>query len=105
MAASSFVFHTPPRARIFRKVPRVTSSVASSASTGSKDVVVVGGGIAGLAVSLALHRLGVSSAILEQGRTLRTGGTSLTLFKNGWRVLDSLGVGDELRQDFLPIQG
>lgn len=67
--------------------------------------MVVGGGIAGLAVSLALHRLGVSSLVLEQGRTLRAGGTSLTLFKNGWRVLDSLGVGDELRQDFLPIQG
>lgn len=104
--ASSLVFRTPPLCQFSRKTPRVASSLAPSVSTSSKEeVVVVGGGIAGLAVSLALHRLGVSSLVLEQGRTLRTGGTSLTLFKNGWRVLDSLGVGDELRQDFLPIQG
>ncbi|XP_078148239.1 FAD/NAD(P)-binding oxidoreductase family protein isoform X1 [Carex rostrata] len=105
--ASSLVFQTPPppRNQMFRKIPRVASPLVSCASTSSEAVVVVGGGIAGLAVSLALHRLGVSSLVLEQGRTLRAGGTSLTLFKNGWRVLDSLGVGDELRQDFLPIQG
>ncbi|KAK5847268.1 hypothetical protein PVK06_003573 [Gossypium arboreum] len=35
----------------------------------------------------------------------RTGGTSLTLFKNGWRVLDAIGVADTLRGQFLEIQG
>ncbi|KAJ3689036.1 hypothetical protein LUZ61_018200 [Rhynchospora tenuis] len=103
--ASSLVFPAAPRNQISRRIPRVTSSLGSNASTSSKEVVVVGGGIAGLAVSLALHRLGVSSLVLEQGRTLRTGGTSLTLFKNGWRVLDSLGAADELRQSFLPVKG
>ncbi|KAJ3671438.1 hypothetical protein LUZ60_007517 [Juncus effusus] len=80
------------------------SSTATS-SVSKQDAVVVGGGIAGLAVSVSLHKLGVNSIVLEQGSALRTGGTSLALFKNGWRVLDSLGVGDELRQNFLPIQG
>ncbi|KAK0588140.1 hypothetical protein LWI29_034883 [Acer saccharum] len=37
--------------------------------------------------------------------SLRTGGTSLILFKNGWRVLDAIGVGSELRTQFLEIQG
>nr|CAD1818700.1 unnamed protein product [Ananas comosus var. bracteatus] len=70
-----------------------------------EEVVIVGGGIAGLATALALRRLGVAAAVLEQGASLRAGGTSLTLFKNGWRVLDALGVADELRAKFLQIQG
>ncbi|KAF6158817.1 hypothetical protein GIB67_012460 [Kingdonia uniflora] len=83
-----------------------------------EDIVVVGAGIAGLATALCLHRgyeflgvlllltrLGVSSAVLEQGESLRTSGTSLTLFKNGWRVLDEMGVGDKLRSQFVEIQG
>lgn len=52
-----------------------------------------------------LGRLGVRSLVLEQGDSLRTGGTALTLFKNGWRVLDAIGVGDELRSRFLQIEG
>lgn len=43
--------------------------------------------------------------MLEQAESLRTGGTSLTLFKNGWRVLDAIGVGNVLRTQFVEIQG
>uniref|UniRef100_A0A7N0V252 FAD-binding domain-containing protein n=1 Tax=Kalanchoe fedtschenkoi TaxID=63787 RepID=A0A7N0V252_KALFE len=71
----------------------------------AEDVVVVGGGIAGLSTAVALQRLGVRSLVLEQADGIRTGGTSLTLFKNGWRVLDAIGVGSELRRQFLEIQG
>lgn len=70
-----------------------------------EHVVIVGGGIAGLATALSLHRLGVRSLVLEQAESLRTGGTSLTLMKNGWRVLDAIGVANELRPQFLEIQG
>lgn len=52
-----------------------------------------------------IFRLGLRSLVLEQAESLRTGGTSLTLFKNGWRVLDAIGVGNELRSQFLEIQG
>lgn len=47
----------------------------------------------------------MKSLVLEQAESLRTGGTSLTLFKNGWQVLDEMGIGDELRPHFLEIQG
>ncbi|KAK1565769.1 hypothetical protein Q3G72_034527 [Acer saccharum] len=70
-----------------------------------EDIVIVGAGIAELATAVSLHRLGVGSLVLEQADSLRTGGTSLTLFKNGWRVLDAIGVGSELRTQFLEIQG
>ena len=43
--------------------------------------------------------------VLEQAESLRTGGTSLTLFKNGWRVLDAISVGPQLRTQFLEIEG
>lgn len=65
----------------------------------------MGAGIAGLASALALHRLGVKSLVLEEADSLRTGGTSLTLFKNGWRVLDVLGVAEDLRKDYTEILG
>lgn len=52
-----------------------------------------------------MFRLGIRSVVLEQAESLRTGGTSLTLFKNGWRVLDAIGVGSNLRNQFLEIEG
>lgn len=50
-------------------------------------------------------RLGVRSVVLEQAESLRTGGASITLFKNGWRALDAIGVANDLRTQFLEIQG
>ncbi|URD87724.1 FAD binding domain [Musa troglodytarum] len=81
--------------------------VASIDNTREEEIVVVGAGIAGLAAALSLHRYFVSSPfrLVARGESLRAGGTSLTLFKNGWRVLDSIGVADELRAQFLQIQG
>jgi len=43
--------------------------------------------------------------VLEQSESLRTGGTSLTLSKNGWGALDSIGVANYLRTQYLEIQG
>ncbi|KAI5655773.1 hypothetical protein M9H77_32960 [Catharanthus roseus] len=78
---------------------------AQSNAGNEEDVVIVGAGIAGLATAVALHRLGIGTKVLEQAESLRTGGTSLTLFKNGWSVLDAIGVGSQLRSQFLEIQG
>nr|AHW57725.1 humulone synthase 1 [Humulus lupulus] len=70
-----------------------------------EDIVIVGGGIAGLATAVSLHRLGVGSLVLEQGESLRTGGIALSLYKNGWRVLDAIGVGSDIRTQFIHLQG
>ncbi|KAJ0961856.1 hypothetical protein J5N97_029684 [Dioscorea zingiberensis] len=96
----------PSRSKRRQAITRgFTLRAALGSDARREEVVIVGAGIAGLATALSLHRLGVRSIVLEQGESLRTGGTSLTLFKNGWRVLDAIGVGDELRSQFLPIQG
>ncbi|XBH54926.1 monooxygenase 3 isoform X1 [Aegilops tauschii subsp. strangulata] len=97
--------HHPCSYSYHRRRRGAVSASSSSSSAKAEDVVIVGAGIAGLATALSLRRLGVSAIVLEQGPSLRAGGTSLTLFKNGWRVLDSIGVADELRAKYLRVQG
>ena len=38
--------------------------------------------------------------MLEQSAEIREGGAALSLWGNGWRALDALGVGDDLRKDY-----
>ncbi|XP_050227199.1 monooxygenase 2 isoform X1 [Mercurialis annua] len=95
----------PLQCRCSWNLTRVVSAMKSDVSISKENIVIVGAGIAGLATAASLQRLGIQSVVLEQAESLRTGGTSLTLFKNGWRVLDAIGVGSDLRSQFLEIQG
>ncbi|XP_004497185.1 monooxygenase 2-like [Cicer arietinum] len=70
-----------------------------------EDIVIVGAGIAGLTTSLGLHRLGVRSLILESWDGLRVSGFALTIWENGWKALDAVGVGDILRHQHLLLHG
>ncbi|KAK4259858.1 hypothetical protein QN277_006148 [Acacia crassicarpa] len=70
-----------------------------------EDIVIVGAGIAGLATSLGLHRLGVRSLVLESSNTVRASGFALTIWTNAWKALDALGIGDILRQQHLQLRG
>ncbi|MBA0850982.1 hypothetical protein Goshw_010610, partial [Gossypium schwendimanii] len=73
-------FRAQPRAKLNPSV-----NIKASAGVRKEDIVIVGAGIAGLVA-------GIGSVVLEQAASLRTGGTSLTLFKNGWRVLDAISL-------------
>ncbi|KMZ62231.1 Monooxygenase, FAD-binding protein [Zostera marina] len=85
---------------------RYSSIVRSVAGPPREEsIVIVGAGIGGLATAVSLKRLGIEAVVIEQGESLRTTGTSLGVFKNGWRVLDSIGVGDELRTQFAKLKG
>uniref|UniRef100_A0A0D9VPP6 FAD-binding domain-containing protein n=1 Tax=Leersia perrieri TaxID=77586 RepID=A0A0D9VPP6_9ORYZ len=67
-------------------------------------VVVVGAGIAGLAVALGLHRKGVNCTVLESSPELRASGFAFAVWRNALQALDALGVGDKIRKLHLHIQ-
>ncbi|XP_015170254.1 LOW QUALITY PROTEIN: 3-hydroxybenzoate 6-hydroxylase 1-like [Solanum tuberosum] len=70
-----------------------------------QEIVIVGGGLCGLATALALHRKGIKSVVLEKSETLRSAGGAIRVLPNGWKALDQLGVASHLRTTALPLQG
>ncbi|KAE9454956.1 hypothetical protein C3L33_13145, partial [Rhododendron williamsianum] len=91
------------------------------------EIVIVGGGICGLATALALHRwrnvpegdiaflrdtwrphdgcpMGGQPLCPMRSETLRASGAGIAILANGWRALEQLGVASHLRQTALPIE-
>ena len=70
-----------------------------SLSNGNKpSVLLVGGGIGGLAAALALARLGIGVDLLEQSAAIGEIGAGLQLGPNAFAALDALGVGEAVRR-------
>ncbi|KAJ0967528.1 hypothetical protein J5N97_024445 [Dioscorea zingiberensis] len=69
-----------------------------------EEIVIVGGGIAGLATAVALRRVGLQCLVLELAPELRATGAALTLFPNAFRALVSLGVAHKLSGIYQPLQ-
>ena len=57
-----------------------------------RRVLIVGGGIAGLALARALDRLGIAPVVIEREPIWRTTGTGIYLPGNAARALRELGV-------------
>ncbi|MEV5339888.1 FAD-dependent monooxygenase [Streptomyces sp. NPDC052676] len=66
--------------------------------------VVIGGGIGGLTVAVALHRSGRQVTVLERARSLEPVGAAISLAPNALRALDVIGLGDTIR-DLAAWQG
>lgn len=62
------------------------------------EIVIVGGGIAGLAAAVALGRHGHGVTVLEQAEEFGDAGSGLSLWPNALRALDALGVGEDVRR-------
>ena len=62
------------------------------------DVIIVGGGIAGLAAALSLSRTGCSVRLFEQAPEFSEIGAGIMLTPNATRVLHHLGLGDALEE-------
>jgi 2-polyprenyl-6-methoxyphenol hydroxylase-like FAD-dependent oxidoreductase len=61
------------------------------------SVLIVGGGIGGMAAALSLSRLGMAVTVLEQASTLGEIGAGIQLAPNAFAALDALGVGERTR--------
>lgn len=59
-------------------------------------VIVVGGGIGGLTAAVALKQQGCDVTIYERVSELRPAGSGISVWSNGVKVLNSLGLGTEL---------
>ncbi|HSV20914.1 MAG TPA: 3-hydroxybenzoate 6-monooxygenase [Casimicrobiaceae bacterium] len=63
----------------------------------SQPVIVVGGGIGGLAACLALSQLGHPVTVIEQAETIGEIGAGIQLGPNAFAAMDALGAGERLR--------
>jgi salicylate hydroxylase len=63
-----------------------------------RKVAVIGGGIGGLTVALALLRRGINVDIYEQSPEFREVGAGIEISPNGTRVLDTLGLKEAFEQ-------
>ncbi len=61
------------------------------------QVLIIGGGIGGLAAAIALQRIGLTATVFERTPELREVGAGLSLWPNAVKALDKLGLGEQLR--------
>jgi salicylate hydroxylase len=61
-----------------------------------RDIAIIGAGIGGLTLALALRRFGFAPIVYERAAALGEVGAGLTLWPNATRVLFALGLTDEL---------
>jgi salicylate hydroxylase len=62
------------------------------------DILIVGAGIGGLTLALALQQAGIRVAIYEQAAELTEVGAGLTVASNGTAVLHHLGLGPAMQE-------
>ncbi len=68
-----------------------------SETNNGRRVLVIGGGIGGLAAALALARQGIRVQLLEQAPEIQEIGAGIQLAANAFNALDALGVGEAAR--------
>jgi salicylate hydroxylase len=67
-------------------------------------VLVIGGGIAGMATAIALEQSGFQPLVLEQSAELSEIGSGISLQANGMRVMRQLGAADHVLATGVPLE-
>ncbi|HEY7127494.1 MAG TPA: FAD-dependent monooxygenase [Ktedonobacterales bacterium] len=63
-----------------------------------EQILIVGGGIAGLTLATALHQQGLRAELLECSPEWQAVGAGIAVQPNGMRVLDTLGLGSAVEE-------
>lgn len=72
--------------------------MGANGGRGPRRAIVAGAGIGGLASAAALRRRGWDVEILERADAVGEAGSGLTLWPNGLRALDAVGMGAAVRE-------
>lgn len=68
------------------------------------NILIVGGGIAGLSLALFLKKAGISPVVVEQAPALRTEGYMIDFFGSGWDAGERLGIIPQIQRLRYPIE-
>jgi 2-octaprenyl-6-methoxyphenol hydroxylase len=73
------------------------------------DVIILGGGLVGLTLAIALHRHGLTSIVVdpadpEKMLTPQYDGRATAVASASWRMLETIGVGERLEGQGCPIR-
>lgn len=66
-------------------------------------ILIVGGGIAGLALAGLLDKQGIDATVVEKRPQNNEAGYSMGIWFNGTRILDQRGVGGIFRKNRVPF--
>ncbi len=66
--------------------------------TQQRTIIIIGAGIAGLTLAAALSKRDVGLVVLERSNNFPEIGAGISLWPNAMAALDSIGVGDEVRE-------
>src|ERR1700680_2279170 len=92
---------TPRASPQFRSAPvllwtgrvwRIMSEARRSSRETAVDVIIIGGGIGGLTLALALHRAGIACRIYEAAPEIKPIGVGINLLPHAMRELAGLGL-------------
>lgn len=76
-----------------------------SEGRGPLKVIIVGGSVAGLTLAHSLHHSKIDYVVLEAGAELAPQiGASIVVLPNGARILDQLGIFDDILQVVEPVR-
>jgi FAD dependent monooxygenase len=82
----------------------ILNDLAPAGCQKSFRVIIAGGGIGGLAFSLAFQKIGIDHVLLEKGDIAPPWGASISLWAQGSRILQQLDCLDALQESSLPLK-
>lgn len=72
--------------------------------TNNPDTAIIGAGIGGLSVAIALQQLGRKVKVFEKASELKEMGAGIVLSANAIKTLEKLGVAEQVRQAGSPVK-
>ncbi len=67
------------------------------------DVIIIGGGIGGLATAVGLHKLGIKAHVYERASRFKPLGTGIGIGSNAMLALNELGVAKDILKTGMPL--